>query len=148
MAMAECRGEIAVYWKEMQLSRIEELPEAFRGWDMLISQYACLSAMLAYICLGGPSRGSALILDDSGISIPGAPWRYRPYSSVMDTSALQTSLAIKNGEPICNSILRPVRPIPNRDLWFENVWKDYRARNSRTIGSSAECADDNSELFI
>jgi len=132
--MAECRCEIADYWKGMQLSHIDELPEAFKGWDMLISQYTCLSTMLAYICLGGPSRGSALVLDGSGKSIPGTPWRYRPYSSVMDASVLQTSLAIKKGGPVCNSILRPVRPMPIRDLWFENVWKDYRARNSRPIG--------------
>jgi succinate dehydrogenase/fumarate reductase flavoprotein subunit len=122
-----CEVEIKTYWKNMRLASAAELPDAFRGWDMLISQYACLSAMREYIRLGGPSRGSALVLDDEGEAFPGVPWKCRPYSEAMDGNVLQTELSIESGRPVCRCGVRPVRPIPERDLWFENVWAEYRA---------------------
>jgi succinate dehydrogenase/fumarate reductase flavoprotein subunit len=126
-ALAECRRDIAGYWAGLRLASPSALPRAYRGWDMLVSQYACLSAMLAYIDLGGPSRGSALILDENGIELPGVLWKYKPYGSGMDASILKTGLKMQNNTPQCESTLRPVRPIPNRDLWFERVWEQYRA---------------------
>lgn len=129
-ALAECRDDINRYWEKLSLASAYELPEAFRGWDMVLSQYACLSAMLAYIRWGGPSRGSALVLDEGGATLPGVPWKCRPYDSSMDGNVLETVLTMQDGEPSCESRLRPVRPIPERDLWFENVWAEYRAGKS------------------
>lgn len=126
-ALAECRNEIVCYWQNLCLASTGELLDAFRGRDMLLSQLACLSAMLEYIRLGGPSRGSALVLDEAGETLPGVPWKCRPHSGKMDGSVLVTELQMGNGMPCCDSTIRPVRPIPERDLWFENVWAAYRA---------------------
>ncbi len=125
-ALEQCTNDITDYWQTLRITNPEMLPDAFRGYDMLLSQYACLSSMLAYIEAGGPSRGSALILDDGGSALPGVPWKCRPYSNTMDGQVLETRLELKNGKPECSSGFRPVRPIPQRDLWFENVWREYR----------------------
>lgn len=125
-AIAECKKEIEGYWENLRLASTEALPDAFRGRDMLVSQYACLNSMLSYIDMNGPSRGSALVLDDAGADLPGVPWKCRPYGAGMDGSVLQVWFGIENGIPACRCELRPARPIPKRDLWFENVWADFR----------------------
>jgi succinate dehydrogenase/fumarate reductase flavoprotein subunit len=132
-ALEMCRKEITHYWKDLQLSSIEELPDAFQAWDMLLSQYACMSAMQTFIMLGGPSRGSALILSEEGEGLPGVAWKFRPYSNAMNGVVLQTSLITKSGGIDSLNWLRLVRPIPERDLWFENVWAEYRAKNTNLI---------------
>ena len=97
--------------------------------DVALGEVATvLSAMADYIGCGGPSRGSALVLDGEGTPLPNLGWRCRPYGTAMDGMVHETRLTMDNGRPTAVCTLRPVRPIPRRDLWFENVWADFRSK--------------------
>ena len=127
-ALTECATDIEGYWKAAEGCSPLQWPEAHKGWSMLLSQYAVLSAMADYIGCGGPSRGSALVLDGEGTPLPNLGWRCRPYGTAMDGMVHETRLTMDNGRPTAVCTLRPVRPIPRRDLWFENVWADFRSK--------------------
>lgn len=102
-----------------------ELPWLYRLRDMLISQIVYLGAMEDYITQGGASRGSALYSDPSG---------EKPYAQLPDTFAFRlddggrshlVQQAAWNGGN-CIYTWRKVRPIPQDDDFFENVWRSYR----------------------
>ena len=97
----------------------------YRYRDNLISQYAYLSAMVNYAEEGGKSRGSALYTDMSG---------NKPYDALPDTFTfivddgsrgdLVQEVNYDGGE--CSFSWRKIRPIPEDDDFFENVWRAYR----------------------
>jgi len=102
-----------------------ELQWVYRLRDTLISQQAYLSAMLDYMAQGGASRGSALYTDPGG---------RKPYAQLPDAftftldngsrGALVQEVLYRGGS--CQFHWRPVRPIPEDDDFFENVWRSYR----------------------
>ena len=128
--------QIAVYRKQVQ-QQLADLPGAvqvqkpadlqwlFRLRETLICQNAYLAAMEDYIANGGKSRGSALYTDPAG---------RKPYDALPDTFTfvlddgsrgdLVQEVAYRNGA--CAFEWRPVRPIPEDDDFFENVWRAYR----------------------
>ncbi len=126
-ALDACANDLAGYWQRVSPCAPLQWPEAHKGWSMLVSQFACLSAMAHYARQGGPSRGSSVLLADDGPPLPGLPWRVRPSGDAMDGQVLETALTLHDGVAHCTNTLRPVHPIPARDLWFENVWARYRA---------------------
>lgn len=101
------------------------LKKVFSLRDMLLTQKCYLLSMLNYINEGGKSRGSALYTDKNGI---------KPYSSLPDIFTftldggekddLIQEMKYENNK--CAFNWRKVRPIPQRDDFFENVWKGYR----------------------
>ena len=101
------------------------LKKVFSLRDMLLTQKCYLLSMLNYIDEGGKSRGSALYTDKNGI---------KPYSSLPDIFTftldggekddLIQEMKYENNK--CAFNWRKVRPIPQRDDFFENVWKGYR----------------------
>ena len=126
-ALSACQQDIIGFYTTIKLTEPAALPTAFRCYDMLLSQYACLCAMAEYINAGGASRGSALVLDVAGQALTGSDLRFRPYNGAMDSQVLETTLALENGGvPKCRHSFRPVRHVPARELWFENVWTDFR----------------------
>lgn len=129
-------GAIAAYIAEIR-ARLENLPAyatiseskdlawLYRYRDTLISQQTYLSAMVDYLRQGGKSRGSALYTDPSG---------RKPFAQLPDTFTftvddgsrgdLVQEASWKGGE--CTFRFRKVRPIPEDDDFFENVWRSYR----------------------
>ena len=106
-------------------ARESELQWVFRLRDTLISQRVYLSAMLDYVRQGGKSRGSALYTDPAG----NKPFAQLPdaFTFVLDDGTrgnLVQEVQLKDGE--CNFRWRAVRPIPEDDDFFENVWRQYR----------------------
>lgn len=103
----------------------KDLPWLYRFRDTLISQEVYLSAMLDYIAQGGKSRGSALYADPNG---------QKPFSELPDVFTftvddgsrgdLVQEVSYRGGE--CSFHWRRVRPIPEDDDFFENVWRAYR----------------------
>ena len=124
-AVVTCQKDLERYW-DIAPDVPELLPDVFRGWDMLTAQLAVLSAMAFAHGSGFPSRGSALLLDEGGVSLPGLPWKVRAYSDAMIDRVLVTGLKGQGGSWVAENALRPVRPIPQRELWFETVWAWYR----------------------
>lgn len=119
------KKELAELPQLVRIASKKELGQAFRLRDMLISQQAYLSAMADYIEQGGQSRGSALYTDLRG---------RKPFAQLPDTftftlddgtrGTLVQEVSYQNGD--CQCIWRPVRPIPEDDDFFENVWRSYR----------------------
>lgn len=91
----------------------EDLNMFFYTYHNLISQICYISAMIAYIERSGTSRGSYLVADNQG------------YEKTFMEKILVTSY--RNGDIKC--FWEDVRPIPEHDTWFENVWRDYREGN-------------------
>ena len=105
--------------------RETELQWVFRLRDMLISQKVYLSAMLDYVAQGGKSRGSALYTDPQGVK----PFAQLPdaFTFLLDDGTrgnLVQEVRLVDGK--CCFNWRPVRPIPEDDDFFENVWRAFR----------------------
>lgn len=111
------------------INDLKELPTVFRIYDMIITQIACLSAILEYINKGGDSRGSYLVSKDNG-----------SYEIKIEDKVLKFSLENDFKEKICETVVKAnkeikvshnwvdVRPIPEYDSWFENAWKEFREK--------------------
>ena len=94
----------------------------FRLKEMLLFSRLLYDGILAYINDGGKSRGSYLIVDsmeDIGACFRGVEVDVRHRDKVLNSSYLPEENRVV-------STLRQVRPIPDSDTWFENVWRDYR----------------------
>ena len=114
---------LAGFW---QLSaNIRGLSQAFRLYDVLLCQYVYLSAMKNYVEKGGKSRGSALYTDMAGTKPhPSLP---DMFTFQLDDGALGSQVQeVLYRDGACRFTWRPVRPIPEEEGFFENVWRAYR----------------------
>lgn len=110
------------------LSSVEELPLAFGNYDLLIAQYVYLYAVVSYIESGGKSRGSYLVHDPDGdIPADNLPEIFRYSQDSGDFAEKIQVVVFKEGE--CSCEWEPVKPIPEEENWFENVWKDFLEGN-------------------
>ena len=101
------------------------LPQFFRYRDALIAQYVYLCAMADYIERGGKSRGSALYYDAAGDKPHAAlDERFRFVLDQGDLGRMVQEVSYRDGE--CSFEWRPVRPLPEDDDFFENVWRGFR----------------------
>ncbi len=89
-----------------------ELGLFFRVRDALITRQAMLTAMLDYVSHGGGNRGSAIYAPE-------------PQNTADLTSQVQEVRMTENSV-VCS--WRPVKPIPEEDDFFENVWREYRQK--------------------
>jgi len=124
-ALAQVERELAEFAGTVRAGGANDLRRVYRFRDVLISQQVYLSAMLDYIAQGGKSRGSALYTDPAG---------EKPYDSLPDMftftvddgsrADLVQEVGWEKGK--CSFLWRKVRPIPEDDDFFENVWRAYR----------------------
>lgn len=124
-ALAETKRQLSGFSGMVRIAAPAELGKLFRLYDVLICQLVYLSAMLDYIDKGGKSRGSALYTDKNG---------EKPYAVLPDTftfclddgagAGIVQESVYENGD--CSFEWRAVRPIPQDDDFFENVWRSYR----------------------
>lgn len=124
-ALKETKALLEHFDSRVRITSSRNLPEVYRFYDMLVSQYVYLSAMQDYRNHGGQSRGSALYTDQNGISP--SPYlseifRFRLDEGRHGGEIQETQL--QNGECICS--WRPVRRVPVETDFFETVWKSYR----------------------
>ncbi|MCL1855469.1 MAG: FAD-binding protein [Clostridia bacterium] len=123
--LVQVRDELAAFPHDVRADTPAGLSSAFRLRDMLICQETYLTAMADYLRHGGKSRGSALYTDPSGI---------KPYANLPDQFTFRTDdggradqvqeiQRTKDGMAIH---WRKVRPIPEDNDFFENVWRDFR----------------------
>ena len=123
--ITEIRAQLENLPAYATISESKDLAWLYRYRDTLISQQTYLSAMVDYLRQGGKSRGSALYTDPSGC---------KPFAQLPDTFTftvddgsrgdLVQEASWKSGE--CTFRFRKVRPIPEDDDFFENVWRSYR----------------------
>ncbi|MGN1347265.1 MAG: FAD-binding protein [Eubacteriales bacterium] len=100
------------------------LVELSINYDTLVTRYAVLSAILAYIEDGGSSRGSYLI--------EGRP----EVDEIHRTKVLRTSLSRTGGTIRSVCTFEDVRPIPVTDNWFEEVYNHFGNLFDTEDGSS------------
>jgi hypothetical protein len=88
-----------------------------------------LEAVAEYLNKGGRSRGSYLVLDSEGkFPAPALDPNAAFSLAEPDDFASRRILEIRldnSGRP--ETHWTAIRPIPETDLWFENVWSDFRA---------------------
>lgn len=108
--------------------RPRELSQLLRNRDILLTQGAMLSSMLLTAEKMG-SRGSGLLIDPAGVGINDKleNVRYIPAGEGFNGQCVVTAYRDKKWR----SELQEVRPMPNPDTWFENVWNDYRKRRGQ-----------------
>ncbi len=106
------------------ISDAKYLYKAYKYRDILLTQKAVLSAILSYEKAGYASRGSAIICDEIGILPQGLNeyFRFRQGDNIANDK-IQELKTQNSKTTIC---FRPVRPIPQEDSFFENVWREYR----------------------
>jgi hypothetical protein len=98
-----------------------ELPLLFRFRETLIMSRLLQEAIRYYLERGGKSRGSYLVLDTVNSGAFGGP--------VELDAAFGAKVISSHYDPATGSVRtgeRPVRPLPDSDLWFERVWRDFR----------------------
>ncbi len=110
---------------KMKLAGSAELGRAFQNYDRLVAAITYLAAIRDYIHRGGGSRGSYLVAHPDGeaplAQLPDA-FRHRLDDGATSANVQQIRFAA-NG---CDVQWVPVRPIPEEDQWFEEVWQAYR----------------------
>lgn len=113
------------FLEQTTLASVEELPRALQNYDLLITAETYLFAIKDYIDRGGKSRGSFLVYDSAGeLPLQMLPEQFR-YSLAGSLLADEIQLVRFQAGDL-KSKWRPVRPIPQRDNWFETVWSQFR----------------------
>jgi succinate dehydrogenase/fumarate reductase flavoprotein subunit len=113
---------------EIKILSAKALPEVFKILDLCLTHALYLEAIAEYIAKGGQSRGSYLVLNPGGKSPCrqlGEEWEFllNREDAWVNRKILEVSLG-KEGEVIKQWV--DIRPIPERDSWFETIWNRYR----------------------
>lgn len=143
-ALRTCRDGILRFNEEHTAGNMAELVATLINRDILLSQFAYLSAIAEYQAHGGKSRGSYLVcgsLDELGFPAAGAEAEEKDCEKRMATSGLAAQLdggelsdsvcevelrLSADGSPECVFAWKPVRPIPDqRGEWFEQVYNAW-----------------------
>jgi succinate dehydrogenase/fumarate reductase flavoprotein subunit len=125
---------IADAWKlyyrmknEMRIPAVTELPGAFKNLDLCLTQAMYLEAIGEYLEKGGQSRGSYLVLNPDGkkscVEL-GEEWKFLlgEEDAFVNSKILEVSL---DEQGIVRKKWVDIHPIPQEDVWFENVWNRY-----------------------
>ena len=92
--------------------------------DILYTQSVVLTAMIDYSETIGDTRGSSLYYDEKGALRCGLEEIFRFTEEKGNTRLkVQETVLTENG---FESSWRDVRPIPQNDDFFENIWRQYR----------------------
>lgn len=105
---------------ENKITDKREIRQLFKNLDMLVSQYAVSSAMV-YGAKENASQGAGLVIL-KGKVVP-------EKDGANDFILTQYPVLSENSMSFEHK-KEPCRPIPQRDNWFENLWREYRERNN------------------
>ena len=120
-AVEELLGSFA---KTVGVAGTEQLYWAYKLKDILIMQAAVLTAMIDFGEKTSGTRGSALYCDGRGEKDPKLEEVFR--FSLEEGASLGRIQEILRAEKGFEIAWRDVRPIPEREDFFENVWRQYR----------------------
>ena len=124
-----CREKLRDFPGGITLETELELPDAFRYYDMLITQLMYLEAIREYIRKGGQSRGSYIVCREEGeIPVTDLPEKYRYLPDTEDLMKQICEIRLQRRDDWqCSCEWQPVRPIPQEEGWFETLWAAYRS---------------------
>ncbi len=117
--MAYRNMQLAGYNQIHRAKDFRALKELFINYDILLTQYVYAGAMLDYLRDGGKSRGSAVYTDKTVDMLLSAT---EPQEIDTAHAALVQETVFDKNTGLVRSTFVPVRPIPDAELWFENVY--------------------------
>lgn len=114
-AMREIERDLAGFENDNSWKNVSEIPHLFKNYDIIKMQRAVAASML-FAAKNYGSRGSAYVLS-------GGDFMQRdPVAENADGRGYAVVLAENCVEAV------KVKPLPERNLWFESVWADYRKK--------------------
>ena len=118
-ALGAIDKDLQTFEADNRWQKPREIPHLFKNLDILRMSKAVGTAML-YTAKTFGSRGSSFVLRGGD---------FMDLSPLPENEAGRGQIVTvqKAGADLCVTTV-PVRPIPARDLWFEKVWADFRAR--------------------
>ncbi len=119
-ALAQTKAKLAAVNTVKASSRME-LPAIHRLRQVYVCQCMVLAAMEDYARGVGVSRGSATYADAQGVYRP-EPARENGLPRTDETRVQELCWA----DGACTAAWRDVRPVPDNDTFFENVWREFR----------------------
>jgi hypothetical protein len=112
---------------ELGASTIRELAGCYQLMDLCLVHLIYLSAVDFYAKNGGRSRGSYLIAGDESGQISVIPQtELCDFSREAEKNIIEVS--VNNNLEIRFNLIPP-RNVPEQDLWFERIWKEYLKDN-------------------
>jgi succinate dehydrogenase/fumarate reductase flavoprotein subunit len=102
---------------EIGAGSVIELADSFLLLDHCVTHVVYLNAINHYIIKGGRSRGSYIVTEAEEDLVP----ELCNYDRAVECNILESRF---DGQNISANLVE-VREIPDQDLWFERVWKDY-----------------------
>lgn len=107
--------------------------EALRDVQLCVAQIAYLDAIFIQVASGVGSRGSAAVLSPKGERVSDKlpeNWKIQKEDpgfrkKILYSFISKIDLSLDDAV-VTESFWRPVKPIPEPDEWFENVWRDFR----------------------
>ena len=84
------------------------------NFHLVLAHFVYLKSILFQAESGAGSRGSAAITDEEGRFLPeDLSFRKKVLETVLDNGTVTSRFV-------------PVRPLPETDGWFENIWREFR----------------------
>jgi len=128
-ALAEARALHDAFGETVGIASLSEAGALFQARDLAVTHLFWLEAIAAYLSRGGGSRGSYLVPDPAGVTVSHELGEYGCIrigggDLVADSHILTLQLSGEN--EVVMEWIEP-RPIPASDLWFEEIWAEYRA---------------------
>ena len=117
-------------WRRLDGVRVKDrrhIASFFRARHLAFAHIAYLEALRYYLCQGGGSRGSYLVIDPAGeplVDSLGDDWRCRGEEPAWREYVQETVWSSAKGA-FSNRRARR-RPLPEDDGWFETTWREYR----------------------
>jgi succinate dehydrogenase/fumarate reductase flavoprotein subunit len=109
---------------------VTELADAFQLMDNCITHFVYLSAISFYIENGGRSRGSYIVTQNmKPESEKKSELTLQPEISQFDRDIEKKIIEVGFKEGIIKFKMQEIREIPEQNLWFEKVWKEYLEDN-------------------
>lgn len=107
--------------------------ESLRDLQLCIAQISYLDAILIQVLSRVGSRGSAVVLSSKGKRISEKlpeEWKIQDENpnfrdKILYSYLSKIDLGIEEAA-VTESFWKPVKPIPEPNDWFENVWRDFR----------------------
>jgi hypothetical protein len=119
-ALAQTKACLAAVSGLKAVSRLD-LPAIHRLRQVYVCQCMVLASMADYAKNVGVSRGSATYADANGVYQP-EPAREGGVPRADETRVQELHWA----DGACSAAWRDVRPMPDNDTFFENVWREFR----------------------
>ncbi len=115
---------------EIGAKSVDKLADSFSLLDQCITHYVYLEAVRFYLEQGGRSRGSYIVAEDEYIEGIDMSMVFRKYVLCKYDRDIENKIievCLKGDTVVTN--LENVREVPDQDLWFEKVWREYLEDN-------------------